>query len=480
MLEKSTSKNFPRLIIAGTHSGAGKTSLTMALLHLLTKRGMTVQSVKAGPDYIDPSFHTKATGRTCHNLDTKLLSPSLVRELFSLHSHGADMSITEGVMGLYDGAADEKEKGRTSHLAKVLKTPVILVIDARSMAQSAGAVALGFKNFDRSCPLSGFILNRIGSERHYTMCREAIEKATGLPVLGYLPKNPEFAMPERHLGLVPAWEKDMIPSLEKIESALEAHVDIDQLLEIARNAPDFPSFKPALIPPANLPPWEDRPLIAYARDTAFQFYYGDNLTILETMGARLVPFSPLKDKTLPEGTAGIYIGGGFPELFAQDLSENKPILEEIRRVAQKDMPILAECGGLMYLTESIETAGEDEEAQIFPMAGIIPGRVVMGEKMRTLGYCDVTLRRNTILARKGSKLTGHFFHWSRMVDVPEETEEAFDILRRGKISREGFVYHNVLASYLHLHFGTNPAWARNFVKACGKFSSPSASKSKKY
>ncbi|MDC7224844.1 MAG: cobyrinate a,c-diamide synthase [Spirochaetales bacterium] len=458
--------SIPRLVIAGTHSGAGKTSITMALIQLLTEQGLKVQPFKAGPDYIDPSFHSKAAGRICHNLDTKLLSASRVRELFSLHTTGADLAVTEGVMGLYDGAAEEKEKGRTSHLAKVLKAPVILVIDARSMAQSAGAVALGYKNFDRNCPLKGFILNRIGSERHYNMCREAIENATGLPVLGYLPKNPDFAMPERHLGLIPAWEEDMLPPLQKIKSSLSQTVDVDQLLKIARLAPDFPPFKATLRPKEDLPPREERPLIAYARDRAFQFYYGDNLTILENMGARLAPFSPLDDEKLPEGTAGVYIGGGFPELYARQLSENHPMLEEIRRAAREDVPILAECGGLMYLTESIETDAPEGELKRYPMGGIIPGRIVMGDRMRTLGYCDVTLRCHTILARKGSKLTGHFFHWSRMEDVPEEAEEAFDVLRRGNLSREGFVYRNVLATYLHLHFGTNPAWARNFVKAC--------------
>ena len=461
--------NIPRLIIAGTHSGSGKTSFTMALLHLLKQKPTAVQPFKAGPDYIDPSFHSQAAGRPCHNLDTKLLTPSRVRELFSLHCESADLALIEGVMGLYDGAADEREKGRTSHLAKVLKTPVVLMIDASSMAQSAGAVALGFKNFDRNCPLSGFILNRIGSERHYSMARESIEKATSLPVLGYLPKNPAFAMPERHLGLVPAWEEDMLPAVGEIAKAIKRTVDVDRLLRIARSAPELPLFK-AQLPFSREEDFPgDKPVIAYARDRAFQFYYGDNLTILEAMGARMVSFSPLADEHLPPGTDGIYMGGGFPELAARDLSANTSILSDIRRAADGDMPLLAECGGLMYLMDSIETEDKAGVVHSCPMAGIIPGKVVMGDRMRTLGYCTVTLRQNTILARKGSKLTGHFFHWSRLEDVPAETEEAFEVLRRGEISREGFVYRNVLASYLHLHFGTNLSWARNFVRACAEY-----------
>jgi len=450
--------NIPRLVIAGTHSGAGKTSFTMALLHLLTRQEIRVQPFKAGPDYIDPSFHSRAAGRPCPNLDTKLLSPSRVRELFSLHTADADLAVIEGVMGLYDGAADEREKGRTSHLAKVLRAPVLLMIDAGSMAQSAGAAALGYRNFDRNCPLAGFILNRIGSPRHYDMAREAIEKATGLPVLGYLPKDPALAMPERHLGLVPAWEGEMLPPVEKLAEAISRYVDVPKIREIARSAPPLPRFKPVLAAPEAYN--GKGPLIAFARDEAFQFYYGDNLTILESFGARLVPFSPLKDSSLPAETAGVYIGGGFPELFTERLSDNTSLLGDIRRAAGDGMPMLAECGGLMYLSGSIEGR---------PMAGIIPGNVVMGDRMRTLGYCKVTLRRNTILARKGSRLTGHFFHWSRLEDIPDETEEVFEVERRGEITREGFAYRNVLATYLHLHFGTNPAWAKSFVKACAGY-----------
>jgi cobyrinic acid a,c-diamide synthase len=463
-------EKLPRIIIAGTHSGAGKTSFTMALIHLLTKKGMTIQPFKAGPDYIDPSFHSRAAGRICYNLDTMLLSPSRVRELFCLHSKEAEMAIIEGVMGLYDGAAEEKSKGRTSHLAKVLRAPVILMIDAKAMAQSAGAVALGFKKFDLTCPLGGFILNRIGSERHYEMCKESIEKATGLPVFGYLPKDPAFTMPERHLGLVPAWEDDMMPPLLRIEEAIEKYVDLEKILDLAKSASEIPPHKPEISALAHKikSHASHTPLIAYAHDKAFQFYYGDNLAILEKMGARLIPFSPLEDKALPVGTSGVYIGGGFPELYAAELAANTSLMDCLKKSAQKNMPILAECGGLMYLTESIERLTSDGIKERHSMAAIVPGRIVMGEKLRTLGYCSVTLRQNSILAKKGSKLKGHFFHWSHLTDIPPETEMAFDVIRRGEESREGFIHKNVLASYLHLHFGTNLLWAKNFVLACAK------------
>jgi len=457
----------PRIVLAGTHSGVGKTSITAGLILALRGRGMTVQPFKAGPDYIDPGFHSHASGRTCRNLDTMLLAPGRIREIFQRAAADADISVVEGVMGLYDGAHGERQRGSTAHLAKLLGAPVVLIIDASSMAQSAGAVALGYARYDRGAGIAGFILNRIASERHYEMARESIERVVRKPVFGYLSREERMTLPERHLGLVPAWEDDRLQQIgEMLRETVERRLDIEALIDCARTAGPFSSFRRTLFSAA-APSAEsaEQVTIAYAADEAFRFYYQDNLDIIEQLGGRLVPFSPLRDHGLPEDAAGVYIGGGFPELFAERLAGNTAMLEDLRGAVERGIPLLAECGGLMYLVREIV----DFEGNAFPMAAVLPGRVRMQNKLRALGYCTVEALRSTPICRKSARIKGHVFHWSDLEDVPEDYPFAFRISKGDRTAYDGLCTRNALASYVHIHFGTRPSWAKRFVERCRRF-----------
>lgn len=452
----------PRILIAGTHSGSGKTTFTAGIIAALRARGLSIQPYKVGPDYIDPSHHSAASGRACRNLDSWMLAPSALREIFGRSVAGADLAVVEGVMGLFDGMDGLDESGSTAEVAKILRAPVILVIDAGAMARSAAAVAQGYANFDPRLSLAGFLINGIGSQRHFEWVRAAIERATSLPVLGYLPRRSDIAIPERHLGLVPAAEVSGRTPIAALRDQIERTVDLDRLKAIACAAEplNFPDPEAPLFPPEPLPP---AVTIAYARDEAFSFYYPDNLDLLEAHGAKLVPFSPLADPALPPGTRGIYIGGGFPEVYAERLSANRALLESIRRAARAGIPIYAECGGYMYLSEGIT----DRDGRFFPMAGIVPGRARMTGGLFRMGYVEVSLACAGPLGPAGLRARGHEFHWSEMegkLDSPAHR------LIFPEERPEGWACGNVIASYVHLHFGSTPALARNFVAACIKAS----------
>ena len=454
--------NRPRIVIAGTNSGSGKTTFTAGLIAALRSRGMTVQPFKTGPDYIDPGFHTLAAGRPCRNLDTMLLSRNSALELFDRNSSGADISVVEGVMGLFDGAGARDERGSTAHLAKTIQAPVILVVNGRSMARSASALVLGFSRFDRRVPVAGALLNALGSANHYRILKEAIEGDTGIPVFGYLPRTGDIAVPERHLGLVPSVEQEQgAETIERIRGLVEEHVDVGALLELARCAQVLPSYSPAIFV---LPAKPIRARIAVARDEAFHFYYQDNLDILEHLGATLLPFSPLRDPKLPEGTQGVYIGGGFPEEFAGRLSANESLRAELRTAAVCGMPVFAECGGLMYLVEWLQ----DKSGATHGMVGVFPGITRMGKRLQALGYCGGTLERGALPGRKGATLRGHLFHWS--IYDSEGNDDLFSLRleKNGNVYRDGLSQKNAFASYLHLHFGTNPAPARRFLERAAK------------
>lgn len=456
--------NIPRIIIAGTHSGVGKTTFTLGIILALKKRGLSIQPYKTGPDYIDPGYHSYATGKNCRNLDSMLLSRNVVLEFFERNSRKIDISIIEGVMGLFDGAGNSNERGSTWHLAKILKAPVILILDARAMSRSAAAVAYGFSKFERSLKISGFLLNKMGSEKHFRMVKESIEKKTRISVLGYLPRDENLRLPERHLGLVPAWEKKAINSYQdKLSRHIQEYIDVEAILKIAQKAGPIPSFKVSVFTGKSLPA---KVTIALALDEGFHFYYEDNLDILKHYGAKLVTFSPLRDKKLPPETDGIYIGGGFPELFAKELSSNHLLKEDIYKKAMEGMPVYAECGGLMYLVEKIS----DFKGEKFPMVGILPGEVKMEKKLRALGYCKIKLLKNTILGRKGEGVKGHIFHWSYLTLSPEKVTFAYEVEKSGQKFYDGLSMNNVLASYVHIHFGSKVSWARNFVNRCAKYS----------
>lgn len=483
-----------RLIIAGTNSGVGKTTLTLGIISGLRKRGLSVQPFKTGPDYIDPGYHTEASGNICRNLDSWLLTKDTILELFQRQASKVDISIIEGVMGLYDGLKDG-EMGSTAHLAKILNCPVILVLNARSMSRSAAAVVLGYKEFDKKVNIAGIILNNIGSENHYNYVKSSIERKTKIPVLGFLPKDANLKLPERHLGLVPIQlrnaecgvqnEKRMFKKLGKL---VEENINLEKLIKIGRKT--WPVSKcentfftrirndekndiKSKIPHSAFRISHSEVRIGIARDEAFSFYYQDNLDILENLGAKLVPFSPLRDKKLPDGIDGLYIGGGFPELFALSLSKNKKLINLIREKAETGMPIYAECGGLMYLVDTlVDFSAKGRSAsggknRNFPMVGIFKCSVKMGGKLNRMGYVNVNVIEDNILSDRGDKNKAHIFHWSRLENIPEDTSYAYEISKGGAIvSYDGLIKGNVLAGYAHLHFGSNMKFAIKFIESC--------------
>jgi len=454
---------YPRLVIAGTNSGVGKTTLVLGLILALKKQGLRVQPFKAGPDYIDPSYHTYVSGRHCRNLDTWMLGQDAVLELFQRSGRDCDISLIEGVMGLYDGIGNQ-DKGSSAHLAKMLRSPVILVLDSRSLSRSAAAIVLGYKKFDPAVDLRGVILNNIASSTHYQSIKSAIQKHTGLPVLGYLPKDKSLVLGQRHLGLVPAQEKkpqDVF--LEKTLKLVEATIDLKALLAIARSAVDLPDFKPRLFTSEVK---QNRINLAIAQDAAFNFYYQDNLDLLNHYGANLIKFSPIKDRQLPKDIHGIYIGGGFPELFAQELARNTALKQEIFQRAKSGMPIYAECAGLMYLMKKLI----DFKEKSFPMTGIFDAWVQMGKRLAGLGYVNIEVRRDNILSVKAGKTRAHLFHWSYIKGLPRRTNFAYKLKKKNRQPiMDGLLKWNVLASYAHLHFAASPKLAKNFIHHCQNY-----------
>jgi len=452
--------NYPRVILAGTNSRVGKTTLTMGIMLALKKRGFVVQPFKAGPDYIDPTYHTFVSSRVCRNLDTWMLSCGAVLELFQRQAKSADLSIIEGVMGLYDGLGN-REEGSSAHLAKILKSPVILVVDASSISRSAGAVVLGYKEFDKDVDLRGVILNNIGSSSHYSSVKDAIEMNTGLPVLGFLPKDKSLSLPERHLGLIPTDEKALFNSFaKKLLNLVEKNIDIDKIIAISRKAHPFPPVNNTLFGKEQA---SDKVTIAIAKDASFNFYYQDNLDILKYYGANIVEFSPLKDKMLPQSIDGLYIGGGFPELFALKLSHNSGLKMSIYARAKEGMPIYAECGGLMYLVQNLI----DFKKISFPMVGIFEAEVKMGNRLAALGYVNIEVLKSNILTKKGAKLRAHVFHWSHLDSRIKKDGLVYKLKKdRGNVTLDGLTRWNTLASYSHLHFGADIRFAKNFMRNC--------------
>ena len=449
-------RSTPRLVVAGTASGVGKTTLTLGLIGAFATRGRSVAPFKVGPDYIDPTFHALAAGRPCRNLDTWIVPHTNLLALFERATRQTDLAVVEGVMGLYDGRTDAGESGSTSELAKLIQAPVLLVLDVGKQARSAAATALGFLRFDGATRLAGFILNRVGSARHAEAVRREIEAATGLPVLGTLARDAAIDLPERHLGLVPTQElgraRDVIGRLAELAAE---HLDLTGIAALADGAPPLPAPQDSVFPAQPLR--SDAPGLAVARDDAFSFYYEDSLDLLTAFGARLLPFSPLRDELLPIGTRGLYLGGGFPELFAAPLAANRPLLEAVRGAAADGLPIYAECGGLMYLAESLT----DFDGREHRLASVLPCSVAMARRRSALGYVRLRTRQGTLLAPAGAELRGHEFHWSQLSTGAEHLN-AYDVIEPGR-RPEGFVQGNTLASYVHLHFGADPSLARRLV-----------------
>lgn len=455
MIEKQTADpgTVPRLVLAAPQSGSGKTTVAAALMRLLRDRGLCVAPFKAGPDYIDPSHHRAAAGRPSRNLDGWMLPHDVVQALFRRATTGeraADLAVVEGVMGLFDGRTGAGEEGSTAELAKLLRAPVVLVLDGGAMARTAAAIVHGMHSFDPELPLAGVVLNRMGSERHYEMCREAIEPL-GVPVLGWLPMDPALAVPERHLGLVLAGERTM--DFSRLAEQAAKTLDVDGLLAIARSAAPLPDAHAPLPPRVS----ERRAVIAVARDAAFDFYYEDNLDLLRDLGAELRFFSPLEDRVLPEGAGALYLGGGYPELHAERLFVNLSMRRAIREFADSGRPVYAECGGLMYLSEMLI----DESGAQHRMVGLLPATSTMRARM-TLGYREAEALVDSPIATAGDVVRGHEFHHSVLESGPDPSAYR----RLGGTETEGFVTGprgNVLASYIHVHFAANPAVAERFV-----------------
>ncbi len=445
------------VVIAGTHSGCGKTTVTIGLIAAMRKKGLVVQPFKAGPDFIDSGLHRLVAGRYSRNLDLWMCGEDFVKACFYRHSQDADISIVEGVMGMYDGDHN------TQRLASILGLPVILVVDAYGMAESAGAVVEGFRIFSDSL-IKGVIFNRVASERHYDRLKNSIK---GVPVLGYLPRDLNFEIPHRHLGLMVAEEAPISgEKIERLRDAVLAHIDVDLIIKIV------PEFKNSMVQgfkgpdPQYKGPSGRGAVIAVARDRAFCFYYEDNLDLLKDAGAKIVTFSPLSDTILPEDIDAIYIGGGYPELYAEELSKNLSMLEAIYRWADSGRPLYAECGGLMYLSEGIH----DFEGNFFRMAGVFPFETIMKKDRFMLGYREIQLTEDCLLGSRGERLRGHEFHYSAIKPSgghqPSRLTTCYllsDSMERG-LSYEGYRYKNTFASYVHVHFGSNLDIARSFIE----------------
>ena len=440
----------PRIVVAGTHSGVGKTTVASGLMSALSSRGLRVAPFKVGPDFIDPSYHTLAAGRPGRNLDAFLSGPGMIGPLFAHGAQDADIAIVEGVMGLFDGKSGGGELASTAHVAKLLHAPVLLVVDARAMSRSVAAMVHGYKTFDPQLKVSGVILNHVGSRAHENMLRDAL-KALQVPVLGVLRRGAQIHTPDRHLGLVPVAERraEAERSLDVLGTVISDSINLDEVLKLARS-PE----------PLNAESWSPESAeadltggvrVAVAAGPSFSFLYRENLELLEAAGAEVVTFDPTSDEALPAGTDALYLGGGFPETYAEALSANAGMRESVRDFATGGRPVVAECGGLLYLAREL-----DEH----PMCGVLDAKARMTGTL-TLGYREALALADSPLAEAGFEVRGHEFHYSTVEAVAGE-RPAWDLAGRGP---EGFVAGGVHASYLHTHWAATPGFPRRLVCA---------------
>ncbi len=447
-------KRFPRIVLAGVSSGVGKTTVVTGLLRVLRDQGLVVQPFKVGPDYIDPGFHEKAAGRDSYNLDTWLVPEERLISTFCTLAAGADLSVIEGVMGLFDGGAAGVSS--TAHIARLLQAPVVLVMNCRSMGQSAAAVALGYREYALDVKIAGVILNQLGSDNHEQIIREAMA-GIGMPVLGALHRTDALQTPERHLGLTPVTETETDALIAHMAETVGAGLDLAAIRSVAESAPPlFPETEETVS--------EKAPVrIGVAKDEAFTFYYPTSLSALAEKGAELVSFSPLADKTIPD-VDGLLFGGGFPEMFLEKLAANVSLKASIRKARDAGMPIFAECGGLMYLCRKIF----DFEEKEYEMVGLVPAVCRMQKKLQRVGYVTAKALRESILAAAGETLRGHEFHFSTMEPDASDFPWAYELIgsRQKEAHREGYAAGAVLASYLHINFDGSPAAADRFLSAC--------------
>ncbi len=450
----------PALIIAGTHSGSGKTTATLAILAALVRRGLVVQGFKVGPDFIDPGHHSAITGRAGRNLDTWLLGPEALASTYRRGAVGADLAVIEGVMGLFDGRGPVDEAGSTADLARAWGLPVVLVVDAKGMARSIAPLVRGFAGFDPAVRVAGVIANRVGSRRHHEsyLAPALAASCPGVEPLGYLARSETLAIPSRHLGLQTADDfRGGSAFLETLADAAEATLDLDRLVALAR--------RPALPAAPDAPPaFEGRRVrVAWARDPAFCFTYEDNLDLIRAAGGEVVAFSPLADAGLPEGSEVLYLGGGYPELFAGRLASNDAIRRSVRRFHADGGTILAECGGLMACCRELV----DASGRAFPMWDLVPARVAMQPRFVALGYVAIVADRPGPLGPAGTTVRGHEFHYSTLTPLGP-LDYSTRLHRPGADPKpDGIRVGGLLAGYAHPHFGSNPEAARNLLGRAG-------------
>jgi cobyrinic acid a,c-diamide synthase len=448
------------LLVSGAASGVGKTTVSLAIMAGLRRRGLAVQPFKCGPDFLDTGHHTRICGRKARNLDTWMLSEEANRCVLQNAAGGADVLVAEGMMGLFDGKSGNTETGSTAEIAKLLKVPVVLVVDAAKTARSIAAVVLGFEMFDPELRLAGVILNRVATERHYEMLRVAIETSCKTRILGWLPRDPAIAIPERHLGLQGAAEAAVEDdaAIDTLAALAEKYFDLDSLFNLQCGL-DLAEMGHSRIENS---PLSERVRIGVPSDHAFSFYYEDNLDLLREQGAEIVQFSPLHDRSLPADLDALYLGGGYPELHAERLSINRQIIEDVRAFAASGRPIYAECGGMIYLSESLQTT----DGVTYAMAGVLPLTIQMTGKLVRFGYVTVEFAEDCLLGVKGTTVRGHSFHYSSIISRGDiATSYRVQYSMSGKEELEGFQQGNVLASYVHLHLRANPKIAKDFVTA---------------
>jgi cobyrinic acid a,c-diamide synthase len=450
--------HIPRLVISGNGSDVGKTTVSIGIMYALTKMGYEVQPFKVGPDYIDPGYHTRATGNASRNIDSFLMKEGTIMEIFTRNSK--DICIVEGVRGLYEGISVYNERGSTAHIAKILRSPVIMIIDGRSITRSAAAIVSGFKGFDPLVDVRGVIVNNVSGESHRRKVSTAIEKYAKTEVLGTIPREEGIHMERRHLGLIPSMEcKPFEETLEEIRGVMERYVNLERVVEIADSAPDLRIAEEKIFKRRN----EERERVGIAYDDAFNFYYSDSFDLMELNGCDLVFFSPMHDEDVPDDIHGLYMGGGYPEVFSKELKENWKMRRGIKELAEDDMPIYAECGGLIYLSKSIRNDQEEE------MVGFLPCKAEMSD--RHVSFTINKIARDTIIGDTGLLLKGHEFHYTKIYDIPHDISFGYEMLRGKGIDgiHDGIVQNSTFSAYTHLHFASNPRVVENLVGRFEKY-----------
>ncbi|WP_300277806.1 cobyrinate a,c-diamide synthase [Peptacetobacter sp.] len=456
-----------KIMIAGTSSGVGKTTISLGIMRALTKRNLKVQPYKIGPDYIDPSFHTFITGRESRNLDSYMLDDEKIKSIVKTASCDADISVIEGVMGLYDGFGIDINNCSSSYTSKITKTPVILVINGKAMAASSAATVLGYLNLDKDVNIIGVIANNVRTESHFKIIKESIKKYCNIEVLGYFPPNEKFALESRHLGLIPMDEVEKLSEkFSSLAEEIEKYIDIDRIIKLSESEDIESKFNlEEELKKRNLYSLAKGRKVSIAYDKAFNFYYRENIEIFEKLGIEIKYFSPLNDESVPDSDF-VYIGGGFPEIFAKELENNKKIRENIFGLYEKNIPIYAECGGLMYLGKSII----DKNGEKRDMVGVFDGESEMTPKLKRFGYCEGEALYDTVISKKGDFIKGHEFHHS-IFKSEENCAYKMKKIRDKEVIDEwvgGYSKKNTLATYLHTHFYNNLDCIENILQNCIK------------